>query len=77
MDDAIAYLTASDLLARYRAKSLSPLEVVEEALDRIERCEPTLNAFQHLDAESARDAARAIDRRITSPIPRPVMPPVQ
>ena len=70
MDDDLAFMTAHDMVERYRAKTLSPVEVVEAALDRIERLEPTLNAFQHLDPESARDAARASAARWAAGAPQ-------
>ncbi len=63
MDDTLAFMTAHEMVERYRAKTLSPVEVLDEALRRIERLEPTLNAFQHLDPESARDAAQASEAR--------------
>jgi aspartyl-tRNA(Asn)/glutamyl-tRNA(Gln) amidotransferase subunit A len=61
--DDIAYLTATELLARYRAKSLSPVAVIEEALRRLERYEGALNAFVLYDPESAVAAARASEAR--------------
>ena len=42
----IANLTAVELLARYRDKSLSPVEVTEDTLLRIERYNPVVNAAQ-------------------------------
>src|SRR5260221_14739039 len=46
MTDEIAYLTAGELVARYRAGTLSPVDSVAAALKRIDRLEPHLNAFQ-------------------------------
>jgi len=63
VDNAIAFMTATEMVARFRAGELSPVTVVEEALERIARFEPTLNAFQLVDAESARAAARAAEAR--------------
>jgi aspartyl-tRNA(Asn)/glutamyl-tRNA(Gln) amidotransferase subunit A len=57
MTDEIAFLTAGELVAGYRAGSLSPVDSVAAALQRIDRLEPHVNAFQHLDAEGARRAA--------------------
>jgi Asp-tRNA(Asn)/Glu-tRNA(Gln) amidotransferase A subunit family amidase len=61
--DDIAFLSATELLARYRAKSLSPVEVIEETLRRLETYEGALNAFVLYDPESARAAARASEAR--------------
>jgi aspartyl-tRNA(Asn)/glutamyl-tRNA(Gln) amidotransferase subunit A len=63
MADDIAYLTATELLDHYRRRTLSPLEVVEAALTRLERYDPVLNAFQLLDAEGARRSARESEAR--------------
>ena len=63
MAEEIAWLSAVDLLARFRAGTLSPVDVTESLLGRIERVQPALNAFQLVDAEGARAAARASEAR--------------
>jgi aspartyl-tRNA(Asn)/glutamyl-tRNA(Gln) amidotransferase subunit A len=63
MADDTAYLPATELLARYRAKTLSPVEVAEQALRRLETYEGALNAFVLYDPESALAAARASEAR--------------
>src|SRR5579864_4549328 len=63
MADDIAFLPATELLARYRAKTLSPVEVTEQALQRLETYEGALNAFVLYDPESALAAARASEAR--------------
>jgi len=63
MAEEIAWLSAVDLLARFRAGTLSPVEVTESLLGRIERVQPALNAFQLVDAEGARAAAQASTAR--------------
>jgi len=59
----IAALTAHDLLDLYRRKALSPVEVTCDALTRIERCEPAINAFVRIEAEAALAQARASEAR--------------
>ena len=49
MAEEIAWLSAGDLLARFRARTLSPVDVTESLLGRIERVQPALNAFQLVD----------------------------
>ncbi|MGH1490506.1 MAG: amidase [Acidimicrobiales bacterium] len=55
--------TVHGLLQAYRRGELSPVEVVDEHLDRIEQLEPQLNAFVIVDHEGARAAARASEQR--------------
>lgn len=56
---SLADLSAVDLVARYRDRSLSPVEVTEAVLQRIEAWEPQLLALWALDAAAARAAAAA------------------
>lgn len=59
----LADLAATDLLPRYRDRSLSPVEVTEAVLARIAAREPQLLALFALDPEAAREAARASEAR--------------
>lgn len=56
-------LTASELLAHYRRRSLSPVEVVEHVIGHIARWEPTIQALYAYDPEPARQAARESEAR--------------
>ncbi|MGL4959645.1 MAG: amidase [Inquilinus sp.] len=60
---SLADLSAVDLVARYRDRSLSPVEVTEAVLQRIEAWEPKLQALWALDAAAARAAAAAAAAR--------------
>lgn len=55
------YSTIGEVAAAVRAKKVSPVEVVEATLARIEKLEPKLHAFMHLDAAEARKQARAAE----------------
>ncbi|MFC6337716.1 amidase [Pseudomonas sp. CCM 7891] len=59
----IANLTAVELLAHYRDKTLSPVEVTADTLLRIERYNPVVNAYCHVDPEGALQAAGASEQR--------------
>ena len=48
-----------------RQKKLSPVELVEAHLARIEKLNPKLNAFVQVDAEGARRQARAAEEAVT------------
>lgn len=57
----IAYLSALELIERYRARTLSPVEVTETILRRIERLNPTLTAFITVTPEIALEQAKAAE----------------
>jgi aspartyl-tRNA(Asn)/glutamyl-tRNA(Gln) amidotransferase subunit A len=56
--DDVGYLGVTALSALYRAKKLSPVEVAQAVLERIERVEPAVNAMMRLTPEPALAAAR-------------------
>ncbi len=60
---ALHDLTAIELLARYRDRSLSPVEVTRAVLDRIAAWEPHLHATYALDGEAALASARVSEAR--------------
>ena len=59
----IQNLTAADMLRLYRRRDLSPVEVVRDALARIERFNPAVNAFNLVDADGALAQAKASEAR--------------
>ncbi|MGO4392118.1 amidase [Variovorax sp. M-6] len=63
MTRALHELSARELLAGYRDKSLSPVEVTRAVLDHIERWEPHLQATWLLRPEAALEQARAAEAR--------------
>src|SRR6185295_19743162 len=64
MSAELSWMTAADLARAIAKKRVSPLEVVDALLARIEKLS-TLNAYVTLDAEGARKAARAAERALT------------
>lgn len=58
----ICQLSAVEIAASYRSRSLSPVEVVEAVLERILDLNPVLTAFYTVAAESARAEAAAAER---------------
>ena len=52
----LAVLSATEIVALVKARQISPVEVVEASLDRIERCNPTLNAVVTLNEQAIEDA---------------------
>src|ERR1700758_2324398 len=56
-------MTAVDLLAAYKSKKLSPVDVVDAVIKRIDVWEPKLKALYAPDFEGARKAAQASAKR--------------
>jgi aspartyl-tRNA(Asn)/glutamyl-tRNA(Gln) amidotransferase subunit A len=63
MADEIAFAPATRLLALYRSNQLSPVEVIEGTLRRLEQYESAINAFVLYDPETAMEMARASEAR--------------
>jgi aspartyl-tRNA(Asn)/glutamyl-tRNA(Gln) amidotransferase subunit A len=55
--------SATEMLAAYRARSLSPVEVVKACLEAIDKDNLRLNAFNLVDADGALTAARESEAR--------------
>jgi aspartyl-tRNA(Asn)/glutamyl-tRNA(Gln) amidotransferase subunit A len=63
LSDDVLSLSAAQLLAQFRTRGLSPVEVTRAALDRIRRLQPVYNAFVLVGEEDALAAARASEAR--------------
>ena len=70
MTDDLALLPATALIKGYREGTLSPVEATRAALDRIEKHNGTLNAFNLVDAEGALAEARRSEERWRVSAPR-------
>ncbi len=71
VDDRLCWLPATELAAAIRRKKVSPVEVVEAILARIERLNPTLNAYCTVTADSARREAKAVECALMKRSARP------
>jgi aspartyl-tRNA(Asn)/glutamyl-tRNA(Gln) amidotransferase subunit A len=61
---SLAFSTIDEAARLLRARKVSSLELVNAALERIERLNPSLNAFITVNADAARKQARIADREI-------------
>jgi aspartyl-tRNA(Asn)/glutamyl-tRNA(Gln) amidotransferase subunit A len=59
----IAHLTATELIDRFRAGDLSPVDATEAAFERIDALNSRVNAFCLVDEDAALSNARASERR--------------
>ncbi|SIS36803.1 amidase [Insolitispirillum peregrinum] len=55
--------TATELLALYASGKASPVEATQAALDRIDRFNPAVNAYCHVDHQGALASARQSEQR--------------
>jgi len=62
--DKFAYWTIEEAAEALRRRKVSPVELVEEALARIEQLNPKMNAFITVTAERARREAKIVEREI-------------
>jgi Asp-tRNA(Asn)/Glu-tRNA(Gln) amidotransferase A subunit family amidase len=65
-DDRLCWIPAVELAQLYRRKQVSPVEVVDAVLDRLERVNPAVNAFVTVCADQAREAARWAEDELAS-----------
>jgi amidase len=57
-------VSATELARRIRERELSPVELMDSTLARIEARNPSLGAIVHEAFDEAREAARAAERRL-------------
>ncbi|MER9631839.1 amidase family protein [Mesorhizobium sp. M0296] len=63
-DDQICFLPATELAQRIRRRDLSPVEVTEAYLRRIEARNPVVNAYTLVLGDQAMEAARAAEKAV-------------
>lgn len=73
MSEELAFAGGARQAAMLRAKEVSSRELTELYLERIERIDPTLNAFLTVYAEAAVAEADAADRALSSGESRPLL----
>jgi len=60
----LTFLPAVEMARQIREKKISPLELADAHLAKIERLNPKLNAFVHIDAERVRHEARSAEAAV-------------
>ena len=66
------YLSATEAIERFRARELSPVELMEAVIARAGEVEPTVNALCHTFHERALQQARAAEARYAAGDARPL-----
>ena len=62
--EELSYVPAAELAAKIRRRELSPVEVVEACIARIEERNPSINALVYFGFEDARAAAQAAEQAV-------------
>jgi Asp-tRNA(Asn)/Glu-tRNA(Gln) amidotransferase A subunit family amidase len=62
----LTFLSAVEMAQQIREKRISPLELAEAHLAKIEKLNPSLNAFVHVDPERVRQEARQSEAAVMS-----------
>ena len=66
LSDELAYMSAAELALKIRSKQLSPVEVVDTFISRIEARNPSITAFVYYGFDDARQAAKEAEKSIMS-----------
>ena len=74
MSDELHYLSATEAIAHFRARELSPVELLQAIIDRTQNFEPHINAFTEEMFDEALAGAREAESRYLGhgPEPRPL-----
>ena len=62
--DSMYFSSIAEVAERIRSRQISPREVIDAHLERIEKLQPKLNAFVHVDALGARRQAQAAEASV-------------
>jgi Asp-tRNA(Asn)/Glu-tRNA(Gln) amidotransferase A subunit family amidase len=62
----LTFLSATEMAAQIRKKRISPVELADAHLAKIERLNPKLNAYVHVDAERVRHSAQNAEHAVMS-----------
>ncbi len=72
MSDEPCYLTATEAIARFKAKTLSPVELMGAVITRVEAVNPKLNALTYTFFDRALDQARQAETNYRAGKARPL-----
>lgn len=66
LSDELSYMSASELALKIRRRELSPVEVVDAFIKRIEDRNPSLNAFVYKGFDDAKKRAKKAEQALTN-----------
>ncbi|MBT6658257.1 MAG: amidase, partial [Proteobacteria bacterium] len=62
----LCYLPATDAIKQFKAKTLSPVELLDALIRRAEEVEPVINAFTYRHFDEAMDKAKKAEAKYAS-----------
>ena len=66
MSDDLCFASATEVSGRIRKKELSPVDLTESLLERIDTCNDRVNAFTEVTADLAREMAERAERALAA-----------
>ena len=66
LSNELSYLSVAELKTKIASRELSPVDIIEGVIGRIEERNESLNAFVHLDFEGARQRAKKAEDQLMS-----------
>ena len=61
-DNELCYMTADEAISAFKAKTLSPVELVDAVIDQSEKVNDTVNAFTYTFFDEARAKAKLAEK---------------
>ena len=62
-DNELCYMTADDAISAFKAKKISPIELVDAVIHQSEKVNNSVNAFTYTFFDEAREAAKIAEKR--------------
>jgi len=62
-DNELCYITADDAISAFKAKKISPIELVDAVIHQSEKVNNSVNAFTYTFFDEAREAAKIAEKR--------------
>ena len=62
--DSLYFADIAEVARNIQTKEISPREIVDDHLERIQKLQPILNAFVHVDEQGARRQARVAEASV-------------
>ncbi|MEL6314675.1 MAG: amidase, partial [Pseudomonadota bacterium] len=66
-DEDLCYMTASESVSLFKARKLSPVELMQAVIDRAEAVEPTINVFADTYFDEAMEQAKKAEAKYARP----------